>query len=361
MFRRPMTRLAIAAVTAGTICALGAGAASAAPSATWSGPKGPVPGAITNDSAGISSIQFPVADGLGTIVGWRPRGNSGPVYYKYKVAGLNKGKWSKLGRVPGADTSSAPAFGYYQDALTKWAVLAVWTGAHNQHIWYSQGETLANGTIAWTKEATLPKNVADTNTSNAPSVLFTDHAYRVIVSWRGPANHVRYAIGNPEGRGFAWSDSRIVPGAPVTTGCSGAPCTGATPALAEVNTNATTGSIYFVWRQLGTKDVLYSTTADTVTNLTSPVFSAPTQVPGAATLDSPAASDTGLNGFGPLLLAYKAPYSGAVRYQTLTSGVWTAPGTVPGIRTTVAPALLLNELASTTSAADGNIYLHYFS
>src|SRR5258708_7370508 len=113
MFRRPMTRLAVTAAAAGTICALGASAASAAPHATWSGGR-TVPGAITNESPTVTSITFPVAGGQGQIVGWRGRSASGPILYKYKVPGLNKGHWSATGRVPGR-TSSAPAFGSYRD------------------------------------------------------------------------------------------------------------------------------------------------------------------------------------------------------------------------------------------------------
>src|SRR5579859_4693887 len=155
MVRRPMTKIAVAAAAAGTICALGATAASAAPHTGWSGPR-TVPGAITNDSPGVSSITFPVARGQGQIVGWRGRGASGPIFYKYRVPGLNKGHWSATGRVPGS-TSSAPAFGSYRDPTGHWAVLAVWTGPADQHIWYSQGRTTAKGTISWSKPTALPK------------------------------------------------------------------------------------------------------------------------------------------------------------------------------------------------------------
>jgi len=358
MVRRPMTRLAVTVAAAGTICALGAGAASAAPHASWV-PAGSVPGAITNDSPGISLITFPVALGQGKIVGWRARGNAGPIFEKYRVPGLNKGNWSAVGAVPGA-TSSAPAFGSYIDPLGRNAVLAVWTGPFDHHIWYAQGETKANGTISWTKATYLPKTVANTDTTSGPSVLFTGHAYRVIIAWRGPGTHVRFVVGIPVARGFTWGDSEIVTGPPVTPTCKIAPCTGNTPALAEVNTSATEGSVYFFWRQLGTKAIVYATTDDTALNLANPVFAAPVTVPGAASLLGPAASDLGLNGFGPLMLAYKAPFATNVRYQILTAGVWTAPAVVLGAHTAAAPALLLNTLATTTPAALGNIVLHVF-
>lgn len=359
MFRRPMTRLAVTVAAAGTICALGAGAASAAPDSLWTGPR-TVPGAITNDSPGIGSIVFNVPSGQGQIVGWRVRGNSGIIHYRYHVAGLHKGHWSATGTIDGL-TSSAPTFGSYTDPLNHLAVLAVWTGRADHHIWYSQGETRPNGTIAWTKEVALPKSVAYTNTSAGPSVLFTDHAYRVIIAWRGPADHVRFVVGIPSKRGFVWGSSRVVPGPSVTPTCKGGvPCTGNTPALAEANTSGIAG-VYFFWRQLGTSAILYSTTPDNGTNLANPAFTGPAAVPGAASTLGPAASDVGLNGFGSLLLAYKAPARIRVHYQLLSSGgTWSPVATVPSTGTAAAPALLFNELATTTPATDGNIQLRFY-
>jgi hypothetical protein len=363
MSRRPMTRLAVAAAAAGTICALGASAAFAAPALSWHG-GGVVPGAITNDSPGLSSISFPVPSGTGQLVGWRARGNDSQIFYKYKVPGLHKGKWSATAKVPGT-TSSAPAFGSYIDPLGRTAVLAVWTGPADHHIWYNQGETKANGTISWQKHSTaLPKTVANTNTSAGPAVLFTDHAYRVIIAWRGPGLHVRFVVGIPVLRGFKWGASRVVTGPTVTPGCKDTvPCTGNTPALAEVNSNVTTGSIYFFWRQLDTQAIVYSTTPDTALNLNAPAFTANVTVPGAASLLGPAASDLGINGLKPLMLAYKSALSTAIRYQILTPGptpAWTVPFPVPAAHTVAAPALLFNELGSTTPGNVGNIALRFF-
>ena len=90
------------------------------------------------------------------------------------------------------------------------------------------------------------------------------------------------------------------------------------------------------------------------------MFSGPTQVTGAVTNEGPAASDSTLSGFGPLLLAYKAPGSDLVRYQTFTSS-WSAPAIVPTTHTTVSPSLFINILGTTTSGLDGNIIWHVFS
>lgn len=361
MFSRSMTKFAIAAAAAGTICTIGAGAAFAAPRAGWSGPKGPVPGAITNSTPTISSITFPGRTGPGVIVGWRARGNSGAVFYKYRAAGLHKGNWSKKFTLAGANTGSGPVFRPYRDPSGHDAILAVWTGHLDHHIWFKQGRTHPDGKIDWTKAAVLPKKVQFTNTTNAPSVLFTNHAFRVVLTWRGPANHIRAVVGVPAGRGFKWGNSTIIPGPTVTPTCKDAPCTANTPAIAEQQVNATTGVIYFFWRVLGSTNIMYSTTADTAVNLAKPTFTAPVQVPGAVTNEGPAASDSTLSGFGPLLLAYKAPGSTLVKFQTFTGSSWSAPAVVPTTHTTVSPSLFINILATTTPGLDGNIIWHVFS
>jgi len=83
-------------------------------------------------------------------------------------------------------------------------------------------------------------------------------------------------------------------------------------------------------------------------------------VPGATALTAPAASVPTLNGTGPLLLAYKAPFSTHVRFQTLTGTTWSASANVPGARTAVSPALLRNILATTTPGTIGNIVLFVY-
>ncbi len=358
MFSRPMTRLAIAAAAAGTICAFGASAASAAPTTGWSGHV-LVPGAITNNTATTSSITFPGALGGGTIVAWKQKLTPGHIFYKIKIPGR---RWSAKLEVPGATalTNTAPVIRSYVDPHGRNAVLAVWTGRLDHHIWYEQGETKADGTINWNNATVLPQKVLYTDTTNAPAVLFTNHAYRVIFSWRGPANHVRFVIGRPNSRGFVWSKSAIVPGAPVTSNCVGAPCTADTPALAEVQDSATTGTVYFFWRQLGSDAVLYSTVADP-SLLTSLSFTGPTTDTGVATDVAPAASDSTLSGFGPLLLVYKVAGSTDVNYQTLTGTTWSAPAQLIATHTTDAPSLSVNRLSTTTPGADGNVLLQGFS
>jgi hypothetical protein len=115
------------------------------------------------------------------------------------------------------------------------------------------------------------------------------------------------------------------------------------------------------WKQRGTTHLFYSTTADDhTTNWSHLSWSGPTQVPGAAALTAPAVSIPQLNGNGPLLLVYKAPFSTQVRFQTLASGTWSSFAVVPRTHTAVTPALQRNILANTTPGTIGNIVLHVY-
>lgn len=363
MLKRPMTRLATAVTVAGTICALGAGAAAAAPTSSWSGPSRPIPGAFTNDSPALSNISFTGPIGQGTLVAWRGRGVAGHIFYKYTAPSFKNHHWSKIGEVPGALTSSAPAIRSFKDPLGRNAVLAVWTGHADHHIWYSEGETQVNGSISWTAAVTLPNSVALTNTIEGPSVFFPNNRNLVIVAWRAPFDHVRYTVGTLHGRRVTWTNSAVVPGnppSPTSAHCTIDPCTSATPAIAEVQTGTASGTLYVFWKQLGTNDVFYSTTTDNHATVWSHLtWAGPTQVTGAATLTAPTASAVGLA--GPLLLAYKAPFTTHVFFQTLSGGVWSAAGLVPATRTANAPALLGGLLANTTPTPVGNILLHHFT
>lgn len=368
MLRRPMTRLATAVTVAGTICALGAAAAVAAPTSAWSGPSAPIPGAFTNDSPALSHITFPGHIGQGTLVAWRGRGAAGHIWYKYTAPSLVH-HWSAIGELPGpnAITSSAPAIRSYVDPLGRDAVLAVWTGHADHHIWYSEGVTKVNGTISWTTPVDLPSTVALTNTIEGPSVFFPNNKNLAIVAWRAPFNHVRYAIGIPNGtpghHSFTWSNSTVIPGnppSPVSAHCKADPCTSATPAIAEVQTGTATGTLYVFWKQLGSKNVFYSSTTDSHSTIWAHlVWTGPVQVPGADSLTGVTASAVTLG--GSLLLAYKAPFNTHVRFQTLTGGVWSGVGVVPATRTASTPALLGGLLANTTPTTVGNIILHHFS
>jgi len=362
MLRRPLTRFASAAAIAGTACALGASAAFAAPAATWSGPSKPVPGALTNDSPALAAISFPNPIGQGQAVAWRGRGIAGHIFYKYRTVATHR--WSHFGELTGALTGSAPALGSYTDPLGRHALLMAWTGHLDKHIWYSQGETRPDGTIGWTAPVALPTFIKFSKSFAGPAVFFPDHKDVVMIAWRGPANHVRYTIGVPLGRGFRWQQSAVVPGtppSPTSVHCTIAPCTSDTLAVTEQTTSTSSGQIFVFWKQLGTKDIFSSTaTDDHSPDWSHLTWTAPAQVPGAVTLTAPAASVPTLNAIGPLLLVYKAAFSTHVRFQTLTGTTWSGPAIIPTARTAVAPALLRNVLATTTPATIGNIVFHVY-
>jgi len=362
MLRRPLTRLASAAVLAGTVCALGVTAAFAAPSATWRGPSNPVPGALTNDSPALSTVSFPNPIGQGLAVAWRGRGIAGHIFYKYRTVATRR--WSRLGKLPGAMTGSAPALGSYTDPLGRHALLLAWTGNLDRHIWYAQGETKQDGTIGWTSPVSLPSSIKFSKSFAGPAVFFPDHNNVVVIAWRGPANHVRYTVGVPFGRGFRWQQSARIPGtppSPTSAHCTIAPCTDATPAVTEQTTSTSSGQVFVFWKQLGTRDLFYSTTTDgSSTDWSHLAWTAPVQVPGAVTLTGPAASVPTLNAVGPLLLVYKAAFSTHVRFQTLTGTTWSGFANIPITRTAVSPALLRNVLATTTPATIGNIVFNVY-
>src|SRR5215472_1846656 len=365
MLKRPIGRLAAAVTVAGTVAALGASAAVAAPSASWSRPH-PVPGAVTNDSPSVGSGTFNSGLGQGTIVAWRGRGIAGRVFYKYRTPAL--GHWSRTGTVPHAFTSSSPAiiqYGGSHDPLGRDAVVAVWTGHADHHIWYSEGQTHPDGTINWTRPAIIPRSVRYAASIEAPTAFFPNNKYAMVVTWRGPANHVRYAIGKPFHRGFLWSQSALVPGGTLGSPvhCVFAPCTSATPALAEIQTSLSpaTGTVYVFWKQLGSRKIFYATTTDgPATNWNHLTWTAPVQVPlGAATTEGPAASALPPVIGGPLLLVYKGPVGTGVRFQTLTGATWSPWAFVPGAHTSVAPALRGATLAITTPVTCGRIELRF--
>jgi hypothetical protein len=361
MSRRPMARLATVVTAAGAIAALGAATALAAPSNTWSGPSGAVGGARTNTTPAVSSIDFPNPIGNGTIVAWRGRGQNTHIYYKFKTPQTHH--WSALGVIPGAVTNSAPAIQLYEggnDPLGHPAVVAFWTGPADHHIFYSEGETHANGTIDWTGATALPSSVANTGSNDGPSIIFPNNNNVVIVGWRAPFNHVRFTVGTPAGRGFSWSPSHVVPNPPTTSTahCVKYPCTSATPSLAEVE-NGPTGTLYIVWKQLGSHDIFYSTATDASVANYMPSFSVPTQVPGAVTTVAPSAS--AVPPAGTLLLVYKAPFSTHVKFQILTGATWSSPANIPTAFTAVGPTLRGGTLATTTPTTIGRIILHFFS
>jgi hypothetical protein len=362
MLKRPIGRLAAAVTVAGTVAALAATAAVAAPGATWSLPTRPIPGAVTNDSPSVGDISFNSALGQGTIVAWRGTGVFGHVFYKYRTPTL--GHWTKTAFIPGAYTNSAPAivqYGGTHDPFHFDAVVAVWTGRFG-HIRYSEGETHPNGTISWTRPTIISVRYADS--IEAPAAFFPYNSYVMVVAWRGPANHVRYTIGTPSGRGFTWSKSAVVPGGTLgSPHCLNAPCTSATPAIAEVETMSQTGTMYIFWKQLGTTKIFYSAATDSPsTNWNHVTWSAtPQQVPDAATSVAPAASAIPPLINGPILLVYKVPARTAVKFQTLTGASWSVPpARVRGAETTVAPALRGATLATTTPVTLGRIVLQFF-
>jgi hypothetical protein len=367
MFNRPKSVLITAAVAAGSAVAMAAaGTAVAAP--PWSTSNPAIPSAFTNTTPGLAQIALTGRNIPGLFVTWKGQFDS-DVHYKFKISG----KWSTSAIIPGASTSTSPAAAYYTDLKGKDSELVVWKSIGKgslSPIYYSQGVTASSGAISWTKPTELPGGTYS-ETSASPSVLFpvNDKRPRVIVAWRGPFGHVRYALGTQSGstgRDFTWTkSSSIGPGTaadPTTT--SAAPC------LTEIVTK-TTGTVYVFWKgDTTTAPIDYASTPDnpgpgigTGSALSWTLLgSVPSGTTPALTTAAPAVSSATLHSAGPLLLAYKAPSGFKIRYQTLSGGTWAAFANVNGNNNTTAdaPALVNNELANVSPTTSGLIYLHSY-
>lgn len=363
MLHRSKSRLVAAAAVAGTVCALtAAGAAQAAPAkAPWSG-AGSVPGAFTNATPGLSAIYRTGQGVRGTFVTWKGQ-NSNQVLYKFKIAG----KWSGTGSVPGALTTTSPAAAFYIDPHGVDAVVVVWKRLRSTNIAYSQGELNTTGGIKWTSPQTIKvgKDTAAVSFS-APSVYFPINSThgRMLVSWRGPGNHVRYEIGSPACRGFSFDASHWIGG-------SNATLTDQAPTLTELSGacgNPNKSNVYVFWKKPGVSGAIsYATTPDNVGSGLSGNKAIPWtlqgSVPGALTTAGPAAATDGLHNNGPMLLAYKGPSGLNIRYQVLRAGAWSAFGYVNGPLATSAlgPALLDGGLLANVATGSARIYLHLFT
>jgi hypothetical protein len=347
MLNHPISRLATAVAAAGTVCALGAMSASAAalPASSWSGPKGPVPNASTNATPALSQGSVTAAR-HGTLVAWKGQA-SNEVRYKLKISG----KWRGTHVIPGAVTSSGPAVGMYRDPNGHFAVLAVWKQLGGHRLYYAQGETHSSGTISWTHKTSLASN-----TTSGPALIFPAYApfSRVIVAWKGPFDHVRYSVGTPVGRRFSWTPTDWI-------GSAANIKTSYSPALAEVSTGASAGTVYVFWKGYKSSQVRYATTSDPLHFTGHFLTWSPAKVvPGAAADASPAASALGPHDSGPLMVAYKVPHVLTVRFLTLTGTVWSPAAIVPGAETATGPALLAGTLATTSANSSGRIFFHLF-
>jgi hypothetical protein len=368
IFNRPKSALITAAVGAGAAFAMAAaGTAMAAP--PWSATNPAIPNAFTNTTPGLAQIALTGQNIPGIFVTWKGQFDNN-VHYKFRISG----KWSKSAIIPGASTNTTPAAAFYTDLKGKDSELVVWKSIGKgglSPIYYSQGVTSSKGVISWTKPAELPGG-ALAQTSESPSVLFPLNALhpRVIVSWRGPADHVRYELGTqsgPTGRSFTWTGKSFWIGAGTTANPT---TTSAAPSLTEVVTR-TTGTVYVFWKgNSTTAPIDYATTPDNPgTGIGTGLAISWTQqgsVPSgktlAATTAAPAVSSASPHGTGPLLLAYKGPGGFKIRYQTFSGGTWTAYAFVTGNNNTTAnaPALYSNKLANVAPTTSGVMYLHTY-
>jgi hypothetical protein len=346
MLKRSAMKLASTVVAAGTICALGAASASAAPG--WSPRTPAVPRAFTNAGPSVTTVSFGNSPQVQTLLAWKGQGNAHIFYEASPTIGVPK-SWSAKAEIPGAASTQAPSIASYRDPNGRNAVLAVWRGSGGL-IQLAQGETKPGQQIDWTAVSTLPKSIYDT-TDAQPSVFFALDKYVAVVAYRGPFDHIRYIEGVPFKRGFNWSPSHEISTSAVAS--SG-------PAIAEQQTGTGHGQIFVFWKGQGTNQVNYSTTTDPIAPSGSVVWTPPTVLAKAVTSTTPAASALGAHGTGGLMLVYKAPHAAHLLFQVMAAGTWSDPAPVPSSNTVFAPALVRNELANTSAAGSGVIYFHTF-
>jgi hypothetical protein len=373
MLHRSKSRLAVAAM-AGTVCALAAaGAALAAPTASWSKHNPAVPDAFTNTTPALAQIQ--VNGQLGTFLAWKGQADD-KVQYKYRL----DGKWHATKVIPGAYTNTSPSAALYATKLGKQAVLVAWksigkTGGLSA-IKYSDGVVASNGSISWTAPHVLPGGLYS-QTYASPALLFPANAVnpKVIVAYRGPFGHVRIEIGTETGtagRQFSWGTKKVKSGWVNPSDTTGE--TSAQPALAEIIGAGGDGTIYVVWKGNGSvAPIYYATTTDNVgqglDGTAKLPWSTPSTVPDsggiaglAQTTGSPAVASADIHGDGPLLLAYKGPSGFYIRYQTLGTSGWSQPHQFVGgdnNTTALGPALVHGILAN-VSRTDARIFLHHY-
>jgi hypothetical protein len=361
MLNRRKSRLVAAAAVTGTVCALAAAtAASATPTPPWSGHQ-LVPHAFTNATPGLAAINLTDTGVRGTFITWKGQYDD-EVHYQVNI----NGHWSQPFILAGAATSAAPSAASYVDPTSHDAVVVAWKQQGSDNLYYDQGEVASDGAISWTGPVLF--TIGSSTTSNrAPSIFFPLNAVdKVIFSYRGPHDHVRYDVGKPDGRAFDFLGSHVI-------GTAADTHTSAAPDLAEIENSgsaAGTGVIYVFWKNYAAKTISYATTSDPLNDSTTPgdlTWSTATLVPGAATTAGPAASTPLLHGFAPLLLVYKGGGGLEVKYQELSAngptGTWTAPAPVLTGRSTTAigPALLNGILATVIPNSSGDIYFHHFS
>lgn len=367
--RHPKSRLVTAAAVTGTVCALAAAGAASA-STVWSKSAPAIPNAYTNTTPALSQIALTGKNVIGTFVAWKGQYDN-RIHYKYRIAG----KWSKSEIIPGADTNTSPSAASYVTLKGKNSEVVAWKQLHGTKIFYAQGVAQSNGVMNWTKVATVPGGKYSATTAS-PAVLFPFNSDgRLLIAWRGPYDHVRTIVASPSGKnGRSFYFGKKPTSYWIGPGTKSEPTTtGGTPALTEISTGATSGTVYVFWKGNSTTapiDYATATDSESTGGLAGNVKwaqqgSVPTGATTVAeTTAAPAVSSAGVHGNGPLLLAYKGPSGIFIRYQVLTGTSWTEPYafvTGSNRQTTDGPALLFGLLANVSPTSNGRIFLHHYT
>ncbi|HET9894571.1 MAG TPA: hypothetical protein VFQ44_06515 [Streptosporangiaceae bacterium] len=311
-------------------------AAATAPPVKWSPRLGPVPGAKTSTAPALADVR------LGThrsdlFLFWTAP--SDPPGFKISYArsiSLRKDTWSAPAQVLSGKvrTRSRPAAAPIGSA-TSGQVIVVWRDAASSRILYSIGHEDKGGVLRWLGVQAVPGAAS----SVGPAVLQPLHSDAIVVTWRGAGGAVDDIVGFPSASGLVkWATGGAIPLA----------TTASTPAIAEVSTGSESGRIFAVWQVPGsTGRVQFAIAADTAQGALK--WSVPRALPPAvSTGAAPSAIAIGQDSAFPLLVVYRARHGSALSYVTLASGGRVAgPFSVPHIRsfngTAISPGLLAAE------------------
>jgi hypothetical protein len=351
------SKLVTAVAAAGAAGALAASsAAMAAPVPVWSRPS-IVPGSYTNAAPGQAAYYS--GNGVrGSFLTWKGQ-DSNAVYYRFHI----NGHWSTVESIPGAHTTAGPAAAFYYNYKHVPSELVTWKALHSNTIWYATGEVTGGNKLNWSKTRSIAvKGDTLAFSESGPAVIFPLNSpnNRVIVSWRGPGQHVRYELGAQNGRYFTFDASHMINSSTSTL-------TSDTPALTEIIGAGHNGTVYVFWKAAGKGTAIsYASTPDLALGGLQGSKTLPWTllgaVPGAFSTTGPAASSVDVHGNGPLLLAYKGPGGTSIRYQILTSS-WSKVGFVVGKqpKTTLSPSLLNRQLEDVSPTSSGLIYLRTYN
>jgi hypothetical protein len=329
----PMLRATAAAIAVAGL--LGAAVPHASP-VRWSPRLGPVPQAKTTAAPAFAQIALG-KDSSRLFLFWiGPSDQSGSEISYQRSIDLAKNGWSAPAQVAfgKARTSSRPAAAPI-GAAGSGQVIVAWKDVTGAQLLYSVGREDKSGDLDWVGTELIPGAKA----SGGPSVFRPLHSNVILVTWRAASGRgIDYVVGDPDSAGkVTWGAVGVIPHA----------TTASTPALAEASTGSHGGPVYVLWQVPGSAGRIgFSTTPEPAKGVAR--WSAPRLLPSSvSTGQAPSAQAIGKNLAFPLLVVFGARHGSALSYLTLAkNGTITGPLKVPQLRSSNGTAISADVLAA---------------